>query len=96
MNTLSRYSFVSNFNTEKMTKQEAMEKGVSTVDFAKCDTDGDGSLNIDEILANQDVCDKLLKAIQSKISKISGEEAGLKAEQAELQNETQKQFSLAA
>lgn len=95
MNVLSRYTFVSSFNTEKLTKQQSGENGISSVDFAKCDTDGDGNITIEEILANQDVCDKILKSIQAKLDKVSAEEFGLKSEQAQEQNKAEK-FELAA
>ncbi|MCR5265232.1 MAG: hypothetical protein K6E29_01395 [Cyanobacteria bacterium RUI128] len=94
MNIMSRYAFISNFNAEKLSKQEANKEGVGAIEFSKCDTDGDGNISIDEILANQDICEKLLQAIQNKIDKISGEEAGVKAEQAKAANE--EKFEVAA
>ena len=90
MNIMSRYAFISNFNAEKLSKQEATDQGVGAIEFSKCDTDGDGNISIDEILANQDVCDRLLQAIENKISRLTGEEAGLKAEQAKAENEEEK------
>lgn len=95
MNILSRYTFISSYNAEKLTKQQAADEGVTALDFAKCDSDGDGNITIDEILANQDVCDKLLKAIQAKLDKVTAEEAGVKAEQAKAETQPQK-FELAA
>ena len=95
MNIMSRYAFISNFNAEKFSKQEATEKGVGAIEFSQCDTDGDGNITIDEILADQTVCDRILQAIQAKIDKISGEEAGLKAEQAKAEKEPEK-FEVAA
>ena len=82
MNVLSKYTFISNYHAEKLTKQQALDEGVGLNEIAKCDTNGDGELTIDEILANQDVCDMLLKAIQAKIDKVGAEESALKAEQA--------------
>ncbi len=96
MNVLSRYTFISNFNTEKITKQESRENGIGMNDFEKCDTNGDGNLTIDEILANQEVCDKLLKSIQAKLDKVTAEEAGVKAEQTKEENEPAHKFKLAA
>ena len=90
MNIMSRYAFVSNFNAEKLSKQEATEQGIGAIEFSKCDTDGDGNITIEEVLANQEVCDKLLQAIQKKINKITGEEAGLKAEQAKAAGEAEE------
>ncbi len=95
MNILSRYAFVSTYNAEKLTKQEATSNGVGANDFSKCDTDGDGNITIDEILANQEVCDKLLKAIQAKIDKVSVEETAVKSEAAKAENSAEK-FELAA
>ena len=95
MNVLSRYTFISSFNAEKLTKQQSEENGISNKDFAVCDTNGDGNITIDEILANQDICDKILKAIQAKIDKLTAEEAGVKTEQAKAEKEPEK-FQLAA
>ena len=89
MNIMSRYAFISNYNAEKINKQKAMEEGVGSIEFDKCDTNGDGNISIDEILANQDVCARLLQAIQNNINKITGEEAGLKAEKAKAENESE-------
>lgn len=68
MDVLSRYTFISTYNTEQMTRQEAVSIGVSAVDFTKCDTDGDGIVTIEEILANDDVCREILEAIKSQQS----------------------------
>ena len=96
MNVLTRYQFISNFNKENITRQEASNNGVTSIDFKNCDSNGDGSLSIDEILADQTICEKLLQAIQTKIDKVSAEEAGVKAEQAKAEKEPDKAFSLAA
>ena len=66
MNVLSRYSFIANYQVEKMTRQDANSAGIGSVDFDKCDTDGDGNITIEEILANDDVCQKIIKAINKK------------------------------
>ena len=95
MNILSRYTFISSFNAEKLTKQQSAENGIGDKDFAQCDTDGDGNITIEEILANQDICDKILKAIQAKLDKVTAEEAGLKSEQAK-ENAEPKKFEVAA
>lgn len=96
MNVLSRYVFITNYNAEKLTKQQANQNGVGTSDFSKCDANGDGEITIDEILANQSVCDKILKAIQDKIDKLSKKESELKTEQTKEKNEPSIQFKLAA
>ena len=93
---MSRYTFISNFNAEKLSRQEASDNGVGAIVFSQCDTNGDGNITIDEILANQEVCDKLLKAIQAKIDKVTAEEAGVKAEQAKAEKEPGQQIKLAA
>ena len=49
MNVMSRYSFISQFNKEKISRQEATENGIGSVDFKKCDENGDGILSIDEL-----------------------------------------------
>ena len=82
MNVLTRYAFVSNFNAEQISKQEATANGIGSNDFVKCDTDGDGNLSIDEILANIESADAIMRAIQSKIDKITVEENVIKAEHA--------------
>ena len=66
MNVLSRYSFIANYQVEKMTRQDANSAGIGSVDFDKCDTDGDGNITIEEILANDDVCQKIIQAINKK------------------------------
>lgn len=96
MNVLTRYTFISTYNAEKLTKQQATTNNIGSVDFSKCDKDGDGEISLDEILANQDVCDKLMKAIQAKIDKNSNEQASLKAQQAKAEQTPEKQFELAA
>ena len=95
MNILSRYAFISSFNAEKITRQQSEDNGISSKDFAQCDTDGDGNISIDEILANQEVCDKIMQAIQAKIDKISNEEFALKAQEGKEAQEPKK-FELAA
>ncbi|MCM1265524.1 MAG: hypothetical protein NC200_04920 [Candidatus Gastranaerophilales bacterium] len=66
MNVLSRYTFISTYQSEKLTKQEATEVGIGSVDFSKCDTDGDGNITIEEILANTEVCAKILASINAE------------------------------
>ena len=80
MNILSRYAFISSFNAEKITRQQSEENGI---------------ISIDEILANQEVCDKNMQAIQAKIDKISNEEFALKAQEGKEAQEPKK-FELAA
>ncbi len=90
MNVLSRYTFISTYQTEKLTKIEATEVGVDSIDFAQCDTDGDGNITIEEILANTEVCAKILTAINK--------EAQMAGKVPEVQEETAKenQFALDA
>ena len=90
MNVMSRYSFISQFNKENISRQEANANGIGTIDFKKCDSNSDGILSVDEILANQDVCEKLLKAIQSKIDKITNEENVVKSEFAKEEGNAEK------
>lgn len=95
MNVLTRYSFISQFNKEQLSRQEAKDNGIGTADFSKCDADGDGILTVDELLANQDVCDKLLKALQAKKDDITTQESALKSEFAKEKNDAEK-FEAAA
>jgi hypothetical protein len=95
MNVLTRYSFISQFNKEQLSRQEAKDNGIGTADFSKCDADGDGILTVDELLANQDVCDKLLKALQGKKDAISAQESALKSELAKEENSSER-FKAAA
>lgn len=80
MNILTRYAFMSNYNAEKLTKQEANAEGIGTNNFAKCDTDGDGMISIDEIIANKEACDTIINSIQAKIARLTQEEMAIKAE----------------
>lgn len=96
MNVLSRYAFISNFNAEKITRQEAASNGVGNVNFAACDTNGDNELSIDEILANKEACDSIIQAIQAKIDKITAEENIIKSEAASASNKEPEKFSMAA
>ena len=95
MNVLTRYAFISNFNTEKLTKQEADSNGVGSVNFAKCDTNGDGEISIDEILANVEACDSIIKTIQNKIDKLTAEEQAVKSEAQKEEFDPTKSFRLA-
>ena len=70
MDVLSRYAFVSAYNSDQMTRQKAVSVGVSTTDFAKCDTDEDGVITIEEILANDDVCQEILNAIAAQSAEL--------------------------
>lgn len=87
MNVLSRYSFIANYQVEKMTRQDANSAGIGSVDFDKCDTDGDGNITIEEILANDDVCQKIIQAINKKqadaASALQAQQAPAEAEQEE-------------
>lgn len=72
MNVLTRYSFIATYKAEELTKQEATAIGIGSVDFSQCDTDGDGNITIDEILANDEVCSKIVAAINAEAKASSG------------------------
>jgi hypothetical protein len=100
MNVLSKYSFISTYKAEQLTKQQATDIGIGSVDFSKCDTDGDGNITIDEILANDDVCAKILASINAQIqankTQVAQPETA-EVEQPQQEAETaESQFSLAA
>ncbi len=90
MYALSKFSFVSNFNKDKFSKQEAFNNGLTSVQIQKCDTDGNGDLSIDEILANSEVCDKILAKINSEVNTVVNSIKSLKGEkvQAEAEEKT--------
>lgn len=96
MNVLTRYAFITSYNAEKLTKQEANKNGVGSVDFTKCDTNGDGEISIDEILAEVNTCDSIMKAIQTKIEKLTTEEQAVKNEAQKEEFNPAKAFKLAA
>lgn len=81
MNILSRYAFISNFNAEKLNKQDASHEGVGSIDFSKCDKNGNGEISIEEILANNEVCSKILDSINGKIAETVKEIAELKVKE---------------
>lgn len=87
MYALSRFSFVSNFNKEKFTKQEALNNGLTDIDIQKCDTDGNGEITVDEILANKDACDKLLAKINAEQANVINSMKSLQGEKAQAEND---------
>lgn len=73
MYALSKFSFVSNFNKEKLTKMEAFNNGLSTFDIKKCDKDNNGEITVNEVLNDSNACAKLL----AKINSIATEQANI-------------------
>ena len=73
MYALSKFSFVSNFNKEKLTRMEAFNNGLSNFDIKKCDKDNNGELSINEILNDSNASAKLL----AKINSIATEQANV-------------------
>lgn len=98
MNVLSRYSFIANYQVEQMTRQDANSAGIGSVDFDKCDTDGDGNITIEEILANDDVCQKIIQAINKKqVEAMSASQVQQQAPvEAEQEESAQPQLALQA
>jgi hypothetical protein len=93
MYALSKFSFISNYNKDKFTKQEASEKGLSSNLISQCDTDGDGQLTVDEILSNQDACDKILAQINAEAAKVVNSIKSLKAEKIETENDEKNEVA---
>ena len=83
MNILSRYTFVSTYGKDQLTRQDVSKNGIRENVFSKCDTDNDGVVDIEDILKNQEMCQDVLKSIQSQIDKLTNEENIIK-------NETEK------
>ena len=83
MYALSKFSFVSNYNKEKLSKQEAFANGLTTTIVEKCDKDKNGEISIDKILAK-------INAEQTKVTesikKLTGEK--FKTEKEEKASET--------
>lgn len=73
MYALSKFSFVSNFNKEKLTKMEAYNNGLSSFDIKKCDKDNNGEITVNEVLNDTNACAKLL----AKINSIANEQANV-------------------
>ena len=73
MYSLSKFSFVSNFNKEKLSKMEAYNNGLSSFDIQKCDKDNNGEITVNEVLNDSNACAKLL----AKINTIATEQANV-------------------
>ena len=71
MYALSKFSFVSNYNKEKLSKQEAFANGLTTTIVEKCDKDKNGEISIEEILGNSEACDKILAKINAEQTKVA-------------------------
>ena len=70
MSTISQYAFTSTFNTDKLTTRQIVEMGAQTYTVTAADTDGDGELSFEEIVANTELCDKIIeymKCIKNEI-----------------------------
>lgn len=87
MYALSKFSFISNFNKEKFTKQEAYNNGLSNIVIAKCDKNNDGNISIEEILENSDACDKIVAKINADISNIVNSIKALKGEKTDVEKD---------
>lgn len=87
MYALSKFSFVSNFNKDKLTREEALSNGLTSTEIQKCDTDNNGELTVDEILANQEACDKILAKINSEQQKVQGSINELQSEKTQTEQD---------
>ena len=87
MYALSKFSFISNYNKEKLSKQEAFANGLTTTMVEKCDKDKNGEISIEEILGNSEACDKILAKINAEEAKITESIKKLKGEKIETEKE---------
>ena len=65
MSTISQYTFTTTFNVDKITTRQATEMGVQSYIITAADTDNNGELSFEEIIANTELCDDILKQINS-------------------------------
>lgn len=65
MSTISQYTFTTTFNVDKITTRQATEMGVQSYIITAADTDNNGELSFEEIIANTELCDEILKQINS-------------------------------
>lgn len=61
MSTISQYTFTSTFNTDKLTTRQIVEMGAQSYTVTAADTNGDGELSFEEITANTELCDTIIK-----------------------------------
>ena len=65
MSTISQYTFTNAFNTDKLTQRQVQEMGVQSYTIQAADTDGNGELTFEEIIANTTLCDEIMAYIAS-------------------------------
>ena len=65
MSTISQYTFTNAFNTDKLTQRQVQEMGVQSYTIQAADTDGNGELSFEEIIANTTLCDEIMAYIAS-------------------------------
>lgn len=63
MSSISQYTFTTTFNADKITTRQASEMGVQSYLITSADTDNDGELSFEEIIANTELCDKILEQV---------------------------------
>ncbi len=63
MSTISQYTFTNAFNTDKLTQRQVQEMGVQSYTIQAADTDGNGELTFEEIIANTTLCDEIMAYI---------------------------------
>ena len=63
MSTISQYTFTTTFNADKITTRQASEMDVQSYLITSADTDNDGELSFEEIIANTELCDKILEQV---------------------------------
>ena len=74
MSTISQYTFQKNFNVDYLTKNQATQYGVTSTEFSAGDSDGDRQLSIEEIIANEDICDALIAQINNAAKTVAPKE----------------------
>lgn len=87
MLALSKFSFISNYNKEKLTRQEAYNNGLTSIDIKNCDKNNDGEVTIDEILTNTAACNKIIAKINQEQANIINSIKSLKGEKVKAETE---------
>lgn len=65
MSTISQYAFTNAFNNDKLTKRQVVEMGISSYKIDAADSDSNGELSFEEIIANSELCNEIMKQINS-------------------------------
>jgi len=74
MATISSYAFHKSFNLDSLTKRQALEYGISSSQFSSADKNNDSELSISEIMANDSICDALIKQMANAANTVKSNE----------------------